>query len=57
MKIWLFQDQNHKINYEIHRIPYWNHENHENLIIPSKHYENHETPRISYRITKIMKTI
>ena len=38
------------------RIPYWNHENHENLIIPRQHYENHETHRIFYaRIRNIMK--
>ena len=46
MKIELFQRQNHKNNYEIHRIPYWNYENHKNLIILRQNHENHLNVRI-----------
>ena len=35
---------------KIHRIPYQNHDNHENLSIPHQNHENHEIHRIPYQI-------
>ena len=34
-------------NYEIHKIPFKNYENHEKLIIPCQNNENHELHRIA----------
>ena len=43
MKIQVFSLES---NYAIHKIARQNNEKHEHLIIPSKHYENHDMFRI-----------